>query len=101
MHGLKSLKSLLLVSTTFCLEAILEQWDDQQSYKHIMPSIAFSQHLVIQVLRMPFDCLCSPINPERRHFHVSFSLNDGTWLVPQVEARLLLPQFAFFSVFGF
>jgi len=27
----------------------------------LMPSIAPSQHLVIQVVRMPFDCLCSPI----------------------------------------
>jgi len=80
---------------------ILEQWDDQQSYKHInaihSTESTFGDPSVKNAVRLPL----LPHNPERRHFHVSFSLNDGTWLVPQVEARLLLPQLAFFSVFGF
>jgi hypothetical protein len=63
-------------------------------------SIALSQHLVIQVLRMPFECRCSP-NPKRRHFHVSFPFNDGISQVLQVEEHVLLPQLAFVSVFEF
>jgi hypothetical protein len=61
---------------------------------------ALNQHLMIQVLRMPFDCRCSP-NPERRRFHVSFSLNDGTLRVQAVEEHALLPQLALLSVIEF
>jgi len=69
--------------------------------KHIIPMHSieptFGDPSVKNAVRMPL----LPRNPERRHFHVSFLLNDGTWQVPQVEVHLLLPQLAFSSVFGF
>ena len=83
------------------LEAILEQWDDQQSYKHInaIHSIepTFGDPSVKNAFRVPL----LPQIPNAVISIVSFLLNDGTWQVPQVEALLLLPQFAYFSVFGF
>jgi hypothetical protein len=61
---------------------------------------ALNQHLVIQVLRMPFGCRCSP-NPERRRSMYHFSLNDGTLRVQPVEEHVLLPQLALLSVIEF
>jgi hypothetical protein len=57
---------------------------------------ALNQQLVIQVLRMPL----LP-KSQRRHFHVSFSLNDDTSGVPLLEEHVLHPLLVVVSVIGF